>query len=126
MDERSTAVTIGGKEYEMLLTTGATKAIAARYGGLENLGDSLMKTENFEAALDEIVWLVTLLCNQPIRIHNLRHPEDRQAELTADEVELLTSPLDLAEYRTAITEALRRGTQRDVVSGEDSKNARVG
>lgn len=126
MDERSTAVAIGGKEYEMLLTTGATKAIAARYGGLENLGNSLMKTENFEAALDEIVWLVTLLCNQPIRIHNLRHPEDRQAELTADEVELLTSPLDLAEYRTAITEALQRGTQRDVVSGEDSKNARVG
>jgi hypothetical protein len=126
MDERSTAVTIGGKEYEMLLTTGATKAIAARYGGLENLGDSLMKTENFEAALDEIVWLVTLLCNQPIRIHNLRHPEDRWEEITADEVELLTSPLDLAEYRTAITEALRRGTQRDVVSVEDSKNARVG
>lgn len=126
MDERSTAVTIGGKEYEMLLTTGATKTIAARYGGLENLGDSLMKTENFEAALDEIVWLVTLLCNQPIRIHNLRHPDDRQAELTADEVELLTSPLDLAEYRTAITEALQRGTQRDVVSEEDSKNARVG
>lgn len=126
MDERSTAVTIGGKEYEMLLTTGATKAIAARYGGLENLGDSLMKTENFEAALDEIVWLVTLLCNQPIRIHNLRHPEDRREELTAGEVELLTSPLDLAEYRTAITEALRRGTQRDVVSEADSKNARVG
>ena len=38
MDERTAIVNIGGQEYEMLLTTRATKAIAGRYGGLENLG----------------------------------------------------------------------------------------
>ena len=38
MDERTATVNIGGQEYEMLLTTRATKAIAGRYGGLENLG----------------------------------------------------------------------------------------
>ena len=63
MDERSTVVTIGGREYEMLLTTKTTKAIAGRYSGLENLGNKLMKSENFEIALDEIMWLITLLCN---------------------------------------------------------------
>ena len=72
MDERSATVNIGGQEYEMLLTTRATKAIAGRYGGLENLGEKLMKAENFEMALDEIVWLITLLCNQPILVHNLK------------------------------------------------------
>ena len=41
--ERSAAITIGGKEYELVLTTRATKEIAGRYGGLENLGDKLMK-----------------------------------------------------------------------------------
>ena len=71
MDERTATVNIGGQEYEMLLTTRATKAIAGRYGGLENLGEKLMKAENFEMALDEIVWLITLLCNQPILVHNL-------------------------------------------------------
>ena len=50
--ERSAAITIGGKEYELVLTTRATKEIAGRYGGLENLGDKLMKSENFEMALD--------------------------------------------------------------------------
>ena len=55
MDERTATVNIGGQEYEMLLTTRATKAIAGRYGGLENLGEKLMKAENFEMALDEIV-----------------------------------------------------------------------
>ena len=48
MDERTAMVTIGGVEYEMLLTTRATKQIAGRYGGLENLGEKLMKAENFE------------------------------------------------------------------------------
>ena len=126
MDERSAVVTIGGKEYEMLLTTRATKAIASRYGGLENLGDKLMKSENFEMALDEIVWLITLLCNQPILVHNLKHPEDKQDELTADEVELLTSPMELTEYKDAIMEAMYRGTKRNVESEPDSKNALVG
>ena len=31
----------------MLLTVKATKEIAGRYGGLENLGDKLMKSETF-------------------------------------------------------------------------------
>lgn len=46
MDERTAMVTIGGVEYEMLLTTRATKQIAGRYGGLENLGEKLMKRKD--------------------------------------------------------------------------------
>lgn len=98
MDERTATVTIGGTEYEMLLTTRATKEIAGRYGGLEDLGEKLMKSENFEMALEEIVWLITLLCNQPILVHNLKNPEEKKPELTAEEVELLTSPFELAGY----------------------------
>lgn len=62
--DRSAFITLGGKEYELVLTTLATKAIARRYGGLENLGEKLANTEHFEDALDEIVWLLTLLANQ--------------------------------------------------------------
>ena len=46
--ERSAVIQIGGTDYEMILTTRATKEIAGRYGGLENLGQKLMKSENFE------------------------------------------------------------------------------
>jgi len=35
--ERSSLITIGGKEYRLILTTKATKEIAKRYGGLEIL-----------------------------------------------------------------------------------------
>lgn len=126
--ERSAVINIGGKEYELVLTTRATKAIAGRYGGLENLGEKLMKSENFEMALDEILWLLTLLANQSILIHNLKNKDNPQELLTEDEVELLTSPLDLAAYKTAITEAMFRGTKRNVESEDEgsSKNAEVG
>jgi hypothetical protein len=126
-NERSAAINIGGKEYELVLTTRATKAIANRYGGLENLGEKLMKSENFEMALDEIVWLLTLLANQSILIHNLKNKGKAEELLTEDEVELLTSPLDLAAYKNAITEAMFRGTQRNVESEDETslKNAQV-
>ena len=55
MDERSAMIKIGGQEYELLLTTRATKLIAKRYGGLEELGDKLMKTENFEMEMTEYI-----------------------------------------------------------------------
>lgn len=126
-NERSAVITIGGNDYELLLTTKATKEIAGRYGGLENLGDKLMKSENFEMAITEIVWLITLLANQSILIHNLTHKDEQKELLTEEAVELLTTPLDLAQFKTAISEALFKGTKRNVVSEEDgSKNAAVG
>ena len=125
-NERTAVITIGDEEYTLLLTTKATKEIAGRYGGLENLGEKLMKSENFEMAIGEIVWLITLLANQSILVHNLKDKEHPKELLTEDVVELLTSPLDLAEYKTAITEALYKGTKRNVESEKDSKNARVG
>ena len=96
IDERKSVINVGGEDYELLLTTRATKEIAGRYGGLENLGDHLMKSENFEMAIGEIVWLITLLANQSLLIHNLKHRDAPRELLTEDDVELLTSPADLA------------------------------
>lgn len=122
MDERAVSINIGGKDYELILTTRATKAIASRYGGLENLGEKLMKSENFEQALDEVVWLIVTLANQSVQIFNLRNKGSEKPLLTAEEVELLTTPTDLANYKDAITECLFKGTKRNVES-EESKNA---
>ena len=124
--ERTAAINIGGEEYTLVLTTRATKQIAGRYGGLENLGDKLLKSENFEMAIGEIVWLITLLANQSLLIHNLKHRDAPRELLTEDDVELLTSPADLATYKAAIMEALYKGTKRNIVSEDDPKNAAVG
>ena len=124
-NERSAIIKVGEKEYELLLTTKATKEIAGRYGGLENLGDKLMKSENFEMAIAEIVWLVTLLANQSILIFNLKNKETPKPLLTEEEVEILTTPFEFAEYKTAITEALYKGTKRNIESENEPKNAVV-
>ena len=124
-NERTSTINIGGEEYELILTTKATKEIAARYGGLEKLGDKLMKSENFEMALGEIVWLITVLANQSILIHNLKHKDNPKELLTEEIVELLTNPLDLGEYKDAITEAMYKGTKRNVESENEGKNTKV-
>jgi hypothetical protein len=125
MEDRSAVIRIGGADYRLLLTTRATKEIAKRYGGLESLGEKLMKPENFEASLDEIIWLITLMANQSILIHNLQHPTDQRDLLTEEKLELLTSPLELAAYKDAIMEAMLKGTARNVVS-EEPKNVEAG
>ena len=125
-EDRASVIQIGGEEYTLLLTTRATKAVAGRYGGLENLGDQLMKSENFEMAIGEVVWLITLLANQSIMIYNLRHNDAPKELLTEEMVELLTVPADLATYKTAIMDALLKGTKRNIESETDAKNAQVG
>ena len=124
-EDRSATIDIGGQEFKLILTTKATKEIAKRYGGLENLGDKLMKSENFEMALDEIVWLITLLANQSILIHNLKNKDDSKDIISEEEVELLTTPFDLAGYKNAIMACMMKGTKRNVES-ESSKNEVVG
>lgn len=126
--DRSAVITIGGEEYTLILTTKATKEIAKRYGGLASLGDQLMKSENFEMALDEVIYLITLLANQSILIYNLTHKDKEKPLLESETVELLTSPLELATYKNAIMEAMFKGTNRKIISadesgGENSKNA---
>ncbi len=98
-----------------------------RYGGLADLGEKLMKAENFEMALDEVVWLITLLANQSILIHNLKNPQGKEELLTEETVELLTSPMELSAYKDAILEAMLKGSKRNVESeDEPSKNAEAG
>ena len=97
--DRTATITIGGEEYTLILTTKATK---------------------------EIVWLITVLANQSILIHNLTNKDNQKELLTEDKVELLTNPFDLATYKAAITEALYKGTKRNIASETNEKNAQVG
>ena len=80
------------------------------------LGDKLMKSENFEMAISEIIWLLTLLANQSILIHNLKNPKDKKDLLAEEELELLTTPLQLTNYKEAIIEAMNKGTNRNIES----------
>lgn len=125
--DRSVSIQIGGEEFRLILTTRATKEIAARYGGLENLGDKLMAEKNYELALSEVIWLIMILANQSVMIHNLQNPEDKRELLTEESLELLTTPSELVSHKEAIVNAMYKGTKRDVLSEEtDEKNTQAG
>ena len=66
------------------------------------------------------------MANQSILVYNLKNKENPKDLLTEEMVELLTAPADLAGYKTAITEALYKGTKRNIESETDTKNAQVG
>ncbi len=122
-NDRSTSIKINGESYDLVLTTKATREIAKRYGGLEDLGNKLMKSENFEEAIGEIVWIIVLLANQGTLIYNIKNSKNKKELLTEDRLELMTSPIDLAELKDAIIEAMNKGTKRNVESEEiSSKN----
>ena len=107
IEDRSQVITIGGVEHKLILTTKATKDITKRYGGLEKLGDKLLKNATMEESLGEVIWLIALLANQEILIHNLQHRDEPKPLLTEDE---------LAEYKDAIMAAMLKGTKRHVES----------
>jgi hypothetical protein len=114
--ERGAVITLGGHEYALLLTMRATKEIARRFGGLDQLGSQLFSASSFDTAIEQIVWLITLLANQSIQIYNLQNPHDPKPPLTEDAVELLACPRDLVGYKDAIMACLVKGTARAVDS----------
>ncbi|MBQ5641901.1 MAG: hypothetical protein IIV05_08870 [Ruminococcus sp.] len=129
MSERGAMITLCGSQYELILTTKATKEINRRYGGLGKLGDRLSKAETFEETIDELVWLLTLLINQGILVHNAANKllgEKQKPLFSEDDIEVLTSPADFADYKDAIFEALQKGAMRHVKSEENPKNVTVG
>lgn len=122
-NERNAVITVNGVDYNLVLTTRATRAIANRYGGLENLGNKLMKSEKFEDAIGEIIWLIVLLANQGVMIQNLKNPKNKKELLTEETLELLTTPSNLTEFKDAIMEAMIKGTKRNIESEDNgSKN----
>jgi len=97
-------------------------ARACTAGSRQNT-EGLSGSEDLEQALDEIVWLICLLCNQGVQIHNFNNPNDKQELLSEETVELLTTPSDLAVYKDAIMAAMFKGTKREVESEDaSSKN----
>lgn len=116
MEDRSTTITIGSKEYELVFTTYATKQVTKRYGDLRKLGDAL-ENKPLEDSLEDIVWLVTLLANQGIMRKNMAN-HTNEPLLKEEEVEILTSPGDYIDFNNAIQEAIVKGTKRFVASEE--------
>lgn len=111
--DRTTTITINNEEYNLVMTTAATREIIARFGGLEQIGDVI--AAEGAGGLGELAWLIALLSNQGIRQENfINHAQKK--EITAEFVELFTTPADIAAMQGALVEAMTKGSRRDVKS----------
>lgn len=122
MDERLTMVTIGGKEFPMMLSVYATKQIIKRFGGLENVGEHIQKADYAEQ-IETTMWLLTTLINGGIMFLNYKN-NTKDPLIEQEHIEAVISPSDFIEYRDAIFTAMNKGAARHVKSEEtlDSKN----
>ena len=126
MDSRSVPVKIGGKDYNLTLTTLAEHILSKKYGGISEFGTKMFREEDFDLALDETAEILVVLANQEIMLRNLDKPDDPEPLLSAERVLLSCTPLELAELRTAAVQAISLGRQRNVESEKEvgeSKNA---
>ena len=124
METNKSVIKIGNKEYELLLTTKATKEINNKFGGLENVGNKLTESKSVGESLEIVIWLIVLLANQAILRKNLIEGT-KEPEIKEEELEILTSPADLNDFTSAIMNALIVGTKRNIESDESGKNAEV-
>lgn len=121
-DSRVTYLVLGKEKLPLLLTLKATRDIATRYGGLEELGNKMLESMDLNGMIDEIVWLIVVLANQCILIDNLENKTNKPL-LTPNELELKMDPYDMTSYREAILAALQAGQKQHVQSEEEPKNA---
>ena len=121
-DSRVTYLVLGKEKIPLLLTLKATREIATRYGGLEELGNKMLESMDLNGMIDEIVWLIVVLANQCILIENLENKTNKPL-LTENELELKMDPYDMTSYREAILAALQAGQRQHVQSEEEPKNA---
>ena len=122
MDERLTMITIGGKEFPMMLSVYATKQIIKRFGGLENVGEHIQKADYAEQ-IETTMWLLTTLINGGIMFLNYKN-NTKDPLIEQEHIEAVISPSDFIEYRDAIFTTMNKGAARHVKSEEtlDSKN----
>ena len=121
-DSRVTYLVLGKEKIPLLLTLKATREIATRYGGLEELGNKMLESMDWTGMIDEIVWLIVVLANQCILIDNLENKTNKPL-LTPNELELRMDPYEMTSYREAILAALQAGQKQHVQSEEEPKNA---
>ena len=126
MTDRSIMIKLADSEYELILTTRAMKAILTKYKSLEHLGEIFAAAEKkgIDTVLDDFIWLVVLLANQSIMLHNLKAKtsKDEIKLLTEEYFELITSPVDFIECAGKIGLAINLGMNRTIESEETEKN----
>lgn len=121
MEDRMTAVQIGGKTYKMLFSLAASKAICKKYGSLDSMGDKVMAGAN-EESIESVSWMLDLLIEQG-RLALHFDGDDSQQKLTQEQIETLLTVGDLADLMVSVRECITRGMKRSIKTEDETDNS---
>lgn len=123
-EQRTTTIELGGKEYEMLLTTDAMIELTDKFGGTEEVATKL-KEGTLAEQVKVLRWLITLLVNQGIKRRNYENGT-KEPEITEEYVGVMTDIPSLSAMQDRMLEAMLKGLgkniQNEIEGEEDSKN----
>jgi hypothetical protein len=123
-DDRTRVVTINGIEYPMAMNGKAAIEILKKYGSLEEMGEALDDTDDTAAFFTNILWLMTLLINQGISMHNYMNKESQRDLIDEDFIGVISDPREMMSYRESVISAFSAGSIRHIESGDENpKNA---
>lgn len=121
---RAVSVVIDGEEFEMILTTKAAADVDREFGGFDEIA-AVVDGEDRGASVAMASKLIALLCNAGTERYNYRHRETPRRMLEPEEIEILTTPGEMAELLGSAVEAVGRGRQTYIESEKspgESKN----
>lgn len=97
--DRTVYINIGGKEYPMRFSLGASKAISQKFGSMEKMADKMQGTDEVEA-IDSIIWILELFIRQGCAYKNLFEKNVPASK---------NAPVDNGEYVPLNAEAIELG-----------------
>ena len=129
--DRTAYLNIAGKEYPMRFSLGASIAMSKRFGSLEKMTEEL-DGEDEAKTMEDLVWITELMIKQGCAYKNLFEKDvptsdnapvkdGKYIPLTADEIEIGLSVMDLGELKDKIYATVFRGKKTDIKT--ETKNA---
>jgi len=119
MYEAGKKITIGGRDFELVFNVAALADITERFGGISNLGELLEKDK--AKAIREMPWLIALMANQGIALHN-EETGEKMALISSDWVALRMKPKELIRQQNIIMEAISEGMNDGDAEGENEQD----
>ncbi len=120
-------IKIGQTEFDMLFNVNALDEIIAKYGGMTQMQNSLLKAKSEKEQIGAYIWIITMLINQAVLAHNLDVElgiiaGEKKVSVTEQYVQVKLKPKDLFSQRNAVFETIKNDSSFESDDSGDEKD----
>lgn len=130
---RITYIELAGKKYPLIFSLAASKAISAKFGGIDKIGELLSSGNLGAKEIETISFIITVLIKQGCAYKNMfeadlppepgaRHDGEKYISLSQEEVETCISLNEAGKIVEKITECIRGSSQTEIEAETETKN----